>query len=473
MKNLKNIDYKWFISIFALIIFYTGVFYLYHDKYLPISDFFKYDIAAEIYKRLLFTGGIEGIDQYSREFYGIEYSSYRLVTATEKPLYFLLLSMLKLFSPQPVGLLFFANMALLGISIFLISETLQPANKKVFIILGGIICSPFIVFQAINYQPHVLEVFLTCLAVFFFKKEKHFWAFFCITASIYAHPSNLPLLLSFWIYHTYMCKRNWDGYKWALLGSFAWVIAFSSIESILFTRDSFDLFPHIYQWENILLFKGQRTSGNYSSYPGFINFWKNSFILVPIATVGLFWIRNKFQFAITLLPIIIILIATKFNMAAQRNLLPIYFLTYAYFFCYFLSSNTSKIKKQVCIVIMALAMGSSLLYHNHVAQCLSIRDETKVSIERPPVGYSNGGSYDNLLWNMKRFNQINDNGKIVYSVFKHPISQPSNIPDPLNFYPYFLTKIIGKFIKPELIGIDTTTPREYSLKKVMKVPEVD
>ena len=470
IMNFQNKYFKWLVVFITMLAIYSCIFYIYHDKYIPISDAMKYDLSAEVYKRLLFTGGIEEIHQYSREFYGREYSTYAFVTGVEKPLYFLYLSIIKMVSSQPVGVLFLANIILLGVSILLLSETLQPSKKMRFVFLCGFLLSPFIVYQAINAQAHVLEVFLTCLGIYFYNKKSYFWGFFIMTSSVFAHPSNLPVLLSLWIYHVFIFKKDWHGYVSALLGSLAWCISFTFIEYLMFMRDQSNLFPHTYELENILLFKGA-TSGEYSVTPGFINFWRNSFILAPIATVGLFWIRNKFQFAVTLLPVIIALIATKLNMVTHRSFLPVYFIAYTYFICYFLSTNSSKIKKRTCVFVMVLAMVSSVSYYSHVAQSLSIKDKTVVAIERPPadVDYSNGGSYGNLLWNMKRFNQVDDNGEIVYSVFKHPISQPSNIPNPHSFYPYSLAKIVSKFIRPELIGIDTTTPRELSLRKVTKV----
>ena len=54
----------------------------------------------------------------------------------EKPLYFLFLAIIKSFTELTIGSLFFVNMMLLTFSLFLMSNVLQPRNKKIFVLLA-------------------------------------------------------------------------------------------------------------------------------------------------------------------------------------------------------------------------------------------------------------------------------------------------------------------------------------------------
>jgi len=478
--GMYKIDRKWLIVLFLIFIFFISVFCLLQDKYHSIGDAKVYDTSAEIYKRLLFRGDIDTIYEYAKVNFGSDQVEFLFVTNGEKPLYFLFLAIIKSFTELTIGSLFFVNMMLLTFSLFLMSNVLQPRNKKIFVLLGALLLSPFIITQAINLQPHIFQVFLISIGIFFYNKKCYYKGFLFITFSLFAHPSSMILAISLWFYHIYTFRKDWGGYIGALLGSITACLIFSSVEFILFIKDKNLLFPHTYQVENLFFFKGRAGSLVYRVYdvkvggvygnlfaPGFLNFWKNSLVQLPLATIGLFWLRNKFQFAITLLPVMLFLVMTKFNLPNHRAFMPIYFFAYCFFIYNYLSAQ-SKLIKKICVGLFFLAICHSALYLIHTSHSISICDKANVSIQQPPEGYSGGADYSNLYWNLKRFNTLTDDASITYKVVKHSLVQHSNIPYPQNFYPYLLTKIITKFVAPESIGIDTRSTDQYSLEKIKK-----
>ena len=137
----------WCAVLLAAILFYGFIYSLYWDKYQTGGNAEKYDISAEIYKRLLFAGDIEQIDEYTLRVYGADYDildhGYGSAITDERPLYFLYLAVIKSFQTFPLGLNFAAGALCLIAALVLLGHALNPPNKPVFVLLGAILLSPF------------------------------------------------------------------------------------------------------------------------------------------------------------------------------------------------------------------------------------------------------------------------------------------------------------------------------------------
>ena len=440
-----KIDYlKWLAVLSALMVVYSFVWYLHSDKYQAGGNSIKYDISAEIIKRLLITGDIEKIDDYCLEVYDKDFDilgkGYPNVILDQRPLFFLLLATMKSFNDFPVGLYYFVNILFLIASLVLFAFALRPSDLYLFVLIGGLFLSPFLVHYCFIYEPNIFEIFLTSLCLFLYMTQRWFLSFFVIALSVFTHYGNLILLGCLFLYHLINHRKNNFDIILSILGGLTAWLCMEAILFILFKNDQLGLLPHLYMTE-FLFQKAGGIYGGWAKSSGFVHYWTHSFIYLPLATVGIFWVRGKLQFSLTLLPVLIYIGHTKFQMQGEyRVLFPIYFLAYCYFLLNYLILKNRSIKI-VWISLAILSMTGSICYYYSVAKSLSLKEKVKVSITSDLNNETSSMNREKLYWNLKRFNEINHDAKVLYDIKKISLMEDSNIPSPWGSYRHFMHQL--------------------------------
>jgi hypothetical protein len=449
-RSGKFADLKvWCVVLLAAVLFYGFIYSLYWDKYQTGGNAEKYDISAEIYKRLLFTEDIEQIDEYALQMSGtvqnILKNGYGSAITDERPLYFFYLAVIKSFQTFPLGLNFALNALCLIAALVLLGHALNPPNKPAFVLLGAFLISPFILHQGWVYEPHVLELFLSCAGIFFYTKGRFAPAFFFMTLSLGMHTGNLVLFGCLGLYHLYSQRWNWRAHGWVALGVLAGLLCIEGLYWILFSRDAYGVLPHDFFLER-MFFSSVRTAGGFATSSGALNFFRNALVYLPLGIIGAFWVRSRFQFFVTLLPLIVYLIATKGMMpGVHRVLLPVFFLGYGFFLLHFLSLEPGW-RRRLATVLLLIAAASSITYHSYTAGCLSLRDSGPVSVKD-----LEGKERGRLHRNLSRFNQVVENAPTTFVLAEVPLLTQSNIPDPILYYPHFLLKVLHATFPEQLV----------------------
>ncbi len=466
----------WCVVLLVAILFYGFIYSLYWDKYQTGGNAEKYDISAEIYKRLLFTGDIEQIDEYALQMYGMDQgilkNGYGSAVTDERPLYFFYLAVIKSFQTFPLGLNFVLNSLFLLAALVLLGHALNPPNKPAFVLLGAILISPFTLHQGWVYEPHVLELFFTCVGIFFYTKGRWFPAFFFMTLSFTAHAGNLVLFGCLGLHYIYSNWRDWKGHVGVALGVLAGLACIEGLLWILFSRDEYGLLIHEFFLER-MIFTSPRTSGGFATSPGGLSFFRNALVYLPLGLLGAFWVRSRFQFFITLLPLVVYLIATKGMMpGAHRVLLPVFFLGYGFFLLNFLSLGPGW-RRRFATVLLLAAAASSFAYHSYTAGCLSLQESAPVSVKDLV-----GGEKGRLQWNLSRFNEVVKDAQVTFVLTGVPLLTRPNLPDPILYYPHVLLKTLYTiFPEPLVKRLGMHDPRlaksVFLEKRNLPVPDAD
>lgn len=448
-KIINQILWKWICSLLILFMIYFSIWNLYSDKYQTGSNSIKYDISAEIFKRLLFTSEIEKIDEYCLAIYDENYNimgkGFGSAITDRRPLYFLFLSVLKLFNTFPVGLNYFINITLLLCSLVIMGYSLRTTNTHLFVLIGGLLLSPFMVYHSYIYEPHVLEIFLTCLGLFFYMKKRYLISFFILTLSIFSHYGNLVLVGCLGLFHFYSYRKNSTVIVKSAIGGFAAWIAIEILLLFLFSRDIYEILPNNYMIEQYLFSDGG-VKGGWAKSTGIIHYWNHSIIFMPIATVGIFLIRNKIQFVITLLPVLIYLVASEFHMqGAYRVLLPVYFISFSYFLFYFLTLKSVAFRAAWLSLAM-LSLVFSICYYYSVSKSLGLKESTSVALSGDLKNASSSINRKRLYWNLKRFNQVMPKANITYNIKKISLNEDCNIPSPWCSYRHLMRQQASKWM---------------------------
>ena len=447
---------RWGAAFLVLAAFYGVTLFLYAGKYQPGGNAYKYDVSAEVFKRLLFTGDIQNIDTYLVDMYGKPLGTLKDGFATaitdERPLLFFYLAILKLVDPAPVMLNFACGILFLLGGLFALSRVLCPDRPALFFLLSGLLLSPYALNQAYIYEPHALECFLTCVGLCFYMRKRFGMAFFFITFSLFAHPGNLVLICCIGLYHAYVHRFDYKAYIFPVIGAASATLLMEFLFFILFSRDTFGVLPHIYMTTE-LLFKSNRIHEHHFAIgSGMINFFKNYFILMPLGTIGVFWVRDRLQFALTILPLLVYAALTSLAMpAAFRVLLPIFFLGYAYFIRNALQTETKALRAGAAAV-MVIALAVSIHYRFFVADCLSLKSHGPVALAED-TGIGRWSPEDlRLRWNLKRFNRVEPGAPVVYDLKEITRLEVPNVPDAESAQVNFLFRLLARVLPADALN---------------------
>jgi hypothetical protein len=223
------------------------------------------------------------------------------------------------------------------------------------------------------------------------------------------------------------------------LGVVAGLACIEGLYWILFSRDIYGVLPHDFFLERMFL-KSGRTTGEFAKSPGALNFFRSALVYFPLGVIGAFWVRSRFQFFITLLPLLLYLVASKGMMpGVHRVLLPVFFLGYGFFLLHFLSLGSGWRRRFATVLVLGAA-ASTFAYHSYTAGCLSLRESKPVSVREE------GGERARLHWNLSRFNEVEGDGQIVYGFETIPLVEKPNVPDPILFYPHFILTAMYKVV---------------------------
>lgn len=460
------------ISLIMVMICLVTMFVVLHvGLYQGGGNGFKYDISAEIYNRILFCGDLAKLDQdlggmYGRHIHVLQ-GGFATATTDERPLYFFYLALMKLAEYSPVMLHFVLNLALLFSSIFFLSRgmigsqaTSLAGTSNAFIFLGLLLLPPFAVNQAFVYEPHVPETFLTCLAFFLMARGWVVFAFAVAFLSIGFHPGNLPLVGGLGLYHLSR-DRNWrtiHGWLWPFMGCAIGIAFIWGFEIWLFSKDTAGILLHEHLIER-LLFSSERTAGSIASAPNLSNFVRNLFVFMPLGVAGIFWIKGRRELLLVLLPLLIYLLFTKGHMpGAHRVLLPVFFLSQAFFLHNFLNLQAG-IARLACRGIIVFSVLSSLSYYVITTRCFDLRfAEGVVAVDPAVDNYSLGPEPARLRWNLKRFNRIDEASDVVVSLREVGLLEQPKVSEPYTIYPYLIAQMLHTIFPEEIARRMGATP---------------
>lgn len=461
----------WLVVSMILLITYTTIYWIHHDKFIYSGSGTFYDLAAEVYLRLLTGQDLEGIEEYAQKTYGVFAGLPSNLNAEEKPLYVLYLALCKLFGSFTFEAYYVAGaLCFLGGLLFL-GLAFCPNRLPLFVLLGGLLLPPYLLFHAFTYEPHAPQVFLTCLAVFLYLRQRIGPAFFAMGLSIYAHPSSMPIFLGLWIHYLWTHKTAWRRYLPALLGScLAWG-AMEAFLGILFLLDSAGRFEHISTVRHFLVYSN-RTRGDvpYISFPIFLKF---SLLLCPVALVGWFWGRDRLHFCLLILPVLAYLVFFKFQMpGAVRVLLPLYMLGFGSFLSHGIRLERRWIRLAGALLLIA-AGGYSCAYYAIVAGSTSLKREGPARIECEP-GISHSGYSEEMLYQaLKRFGEVRQDAPIVYRFEKRPATHRPNVVTSHTIPPYILYRFLSLFFSAErqqALGLNLSADKRVILVRERKGP---
>ncbi len=458
---------RWGAAFLVLGVLYGVTLFLYSGKYQPGGNAYKYDVSAEVFKRLLFTGDIKDIDAYLTDTYGKTDDSlaagFGTAITDERPLLFFYLAALKLVDPAPVMLHFACGMLFLLGGLLALSKVFYPKDPALFFLLSGLLLSPYTIHEAYIYEPHAMECLLTCLALAFYMRERTFTAFFFAMMSVFAHPGNLVWVACLGLHQLYARRLDFRAHARAAAGGLAALAVIEGAFFVLFSRDALGVLPHVYMTQE-LFFKSDRMHGTYDMGAGLLPLFKNYLVLMPLGVLGFFWVRDKLQFSVTVLPILVYAVATKFAMpGAYRVLMPIFFLGYAYFFRNALQWDWRP-GRVAAAAVMVAALCLNIQYMVFVAGCLPLQANGPVDVAEDaaqwrPEDYR-------LRWNLKRFNHVEAGAPVVYDLKEITRLELPNVPDAESAQANLVFRLMAHFLSRDALsrlGSLRATPPIFSV----------
>ncbi len=439
-------DASLWLCIAILVAMASVQFWISHDKYIYAGSGYVYDMTAEVYKRLVFTGGIEEIDSYARQIYGndprIREVGWGWATDAEKPLYVYFLAVLKLIQSRPVLPQYILVMGMYFASIWMLADMFLSARRNLLLLAGGLLLSPFFTYHALFYEPNGFSVFPIVLGVYLHHRKHAFWGFFAMALGIFSHPGTLPIVGAFGIYHL-LTVQNWRTRGLGVLGGMVGWLACELLLLLLFWNDTQDLFPHEFLLERFVGFKSIRIRGDVAQAASLLSYWKASLVYLPIATLGIFWVRSWRQFALTLAPVLIYLIMFKGTMhGAHRIFLPVYMIGFVCFLAHTFSAKSRLVHIGVGAV-MAWALVLSIVFHA-VTFCMPARPKHEtVRLRIDPDVKGSGYSFRNLHWQLSGTNTIDESGAMLAELTLVPASEAPSLLNPYPNYPYCVHHILS------------------------------
>jgi hypothetical protein len=445
---------RWGAAFLVLGVLYGVTLFLYAGKYQPGGNAYKYDVSAEVFKRLLFTGDIQNIDAYLTDTYGKTEDSlaagFGTAITDERPLLFFYLAALKLVDPAPVMLHFSCGILFLLGGLLALSKVLYPKDPPLFFLLSGLLLSPYCIHEAYIYEPHAMECLFTCLALTFYIRERTFTAFFFAMMSVFAHPGNLVWVGCLGLHQLYTHRLDFRAHVRAAAGG---LVALALVECaffVLFSRDQFGVLPHIYMTRE-LFFKSDRMHGNYALGSGPLALFKSALVLMPLGTIGFFWVRDKLQFSVTVLPLLVYAVATKLAMlGAFRVLMPLFFLGHAYFFRNALQWNWRP-GRIATAALGAVILAVNIHYMTYVAGCLPLDTGGPVAVAAN-TGLEQWRPEDfRLYWNLRRFQRVEPGAPVVYDLKEITRLDVPNVPDAESAQVNFLFRLLARVLPADVL----------------------
>ncbi|MBF0301012.1 MAG: hypothetical protein HQK51_20050 [Oligoflexia bacterium] len=478
-KNFKYIQaqkIRWALVFFAIFIACSIILYTYSNKYIDGGNDIKHEISAEIYKNVIFSENISNLHKFSQETYG--QNKYNLsekfgsATTDRMPLYFLYLAIIK-----KLGCSFILygtiNILLLLTCVLIFTEIFNIKSRGSFFFIGSFLLSPFFVFQSLIYEPHIWELFIFVVGIYFFHRKLWTWSFYFIVLSLFFHRGNAVLIFCITSYFLVINLKNWMVILKAIGGGIA---AWLSVELFLFflySKDVNGMLLHKYMFDLLFL----KVSGGLlvAKDSGFIGYWKNVLLFFPISFFGLLWIKGRFQFVLTLFPIIFYFVLFGFRMpGAHRVLLPVFFIAQMYFLNnYFQLSESSNKAKYISILIMTTSFISYFAYYSYVHQCPDLGYQRTVMIDDNSSDRHSSFSKANLYRNLKRYDNdvVVTNANVKFKVKEEDALATPNFPTPYDFYPFAARKFIFGIFGEEIFYKIGSFSREKIFK--LEITEIN
>lgn len=460
-----NPSVRWWSVCLLLAAFFAGVWLLFSDTYQSGGNTVKYNVSAEVIKRILFTGDVADIDADLRSDYGRNFDILKKGWASaitdERPIFYLYLAAVKLAGPHTIGVYYLTSVLLALASLALLSRALEPRDEPLFFLLSGLLLAPCFLYIAYNFEPHLVQIFWTCVGVFFYARRKWSGAFFSMSLAFFTHGSSLVMLLCLSLLFLWERRMRWGDYAFAAAGGLAAWGAVELFEVWLFMKDTLGVLPHV-QFVTWFFEKSSRLSMHFDMGNGVLDFVKTALIITPLGIVGALWSRTRLQAALVLVPLILYAVATKGHMPGSfRVLLPYLFLGHAYFIRHLLATRSRAVVFPVLLQMML-----SVSYLAVLPGCLdlSIEQGQPVAIESLPLEVRDQAA--SLHWNLRRYHPVVQEARTVYGLRSLTRLDVPNIPDPdfiqANVVLIALSKILPQGVVSS-VGSVTPHPPIFSL----------
>lgn len=395
----------------------------------------KYDRSAEYLKRILITGDVENFSDYCQEWYGATCNpktDLQTTISDERPIFFTYLAIMKFFFDDYVEMHMILSFILLAMALVFLGYTLIPREKlPLFIALSPVLLSPYMSYQAFMPEPSVMEAAITAFAVILYLRKKFFWAFFLLGISIGFHPGNMVLTGCLGLFFLFEQRKAYRLAILGVLGGGAGFLLNDLVIGLWFLADDLEALPREFLVERFLLSASERTTGSFATSDSLLGFLRNSILFLPLATIGVIWVKERHQMIICLMPMLLYLVITDFHMpAVYRVLLPIYLMAGVWFLVCFLVS-TSRIERLLRGGLIVLAALWTLLYHGLVAATPNLAKTTAIAVggidgPSPPPQIEEA----RLYWNLRRHNTIDASAPVKIYLRTSSLDQEQTIPTP-------------------------------------------
>jgi len=419
----------WAVVAVLLSLFYGFVLYVHAGKYQEAGTAYKYEICAEAIKRVLFTGDVEGLAAYYKDRLEFHIDTPDGVAETiitdERPLFHLYFALIKLMNPAPVQIHFFIGIVLLLWSVILLCQAFDPPDKPLFVLLGGLLMSPYFMTLAFQFESHTLQIFFTCCSLYLYTRTRYFWSLFFMTCSFFTHGANMPLVGCLGLYGLLERPFSMTRCIQMVLGCIAAWLMVELFLFILASMDHWNLFAHTSFIENFL-FKSGRIRAEFSQGEGIVHYVKSLFILMPLGVAGVFLARTGFEAAFTVAPLLLFAVVTRMNMPAEvRVLAPIFFVASGVFLLRALQWKSWPARCVLWgLIAFAGAMSACFLAVAAKSTDLSVNPGEPVAL---CAEHGKGGSW--LHWNLRRYHPVQEGAASTYCLTPLSRLDVTNIPD--------------------------------------------
>ncbi|WP_217270502.1 hypothetical protein [Fundidesulfovibrio magnetotacticus] len=445
-------------------VYYGVVGLSYSGTYQGGENSGKFEVSAEVFKRLLFTGDVEGLNDYFESHYGLKSDILRngwasAITDQHLP-YFTYLALIKLTSDHPLTLHFFLGVLMFLSGLLFLTHALAPPDKPFYFLVAGLTLSPFIIFHAWIYDAHALQVFCACAGLWLFSVRRFYWAFFMTTLAFFAHRSALPLVGCLGLYLLIRERRNWRVCLAAALGGLSvWGLMELLMFALRAADGSHNLLVHTTYAQ---LFLGSFTAavGDYARVGGQVSYVKNLFLLMPLGMAGVLWVRSWFQAVTTILPLALFFYVGHGELpSAMRVLLPYFVFGHAFFWLRLLEVRPGWVKR-AGLVLVGFAAILSASYLAVTSQCMNLAEGRGEPVAKVDTSPSLPIENARLFWNLRRFHPIVPDAPVVYTLRPLNRLELPNIPDPNGILPNLAFMLVGCFFPQDsLSALGSLTPQ--------------
>lgn len=418
----------------------------------------KYEFSAGLVQHFLFGQQDADLETLCHEFTGYEVSlqdcDFTKLIGDERPLFFLYYAIVKTMASDHFTANLILSLIMLLLTLMLAAHALAREKQGQFMLLSVLLISPFYIHQGFVLQPHIPELLLTVAGLWFYLRKQYFIAFLLLGLSAGFHPGNLILVAGF-VAHLLVQSvqdRRWQGLITGGLGGLGALALIELFFFLLFQADSGNLLGHEYFTERLLFSSPRSTEASFAQAPSAVNFFRNAFLFLPIATLSLFLpARNLLKFCTVILPVMIYLVSTDFRMpGAHRVLLPVFYLSSAFLITAFVNGEITRWFRTFLKLYFAAAILASGLFYLVAFQAEDLNVGQPVAVA--PVTDDGMDEFQarQLLLNLARFNDIDPAADLKYQVDLVPVSTGPNIIDPAYIYPYLIYKAADLIVPKSL-----------------------